>query len=484
MPTRLSAVKAVTYFSFMEKGPNRLSGRSHTHDDSCEILWLCEGEGSMMIGDRLYPMRKNAVYLIGAREVHSAVPTGDGASYLRTAVGVNERFLTELASLGGFEAEVNALFARRCIPCGTKAQMLEKEFQTLARALHPERAEPRVPAPSEPPNPHISALSEPSHPHVSVLSELPNPHVSVPSEPSNPHVSALSEPSDPCVSAPSELPNPVVPVLSELPNPHISVPSEPPNPHISVLSELPNPCVSAPSELPNPHISAPSEPSNPRVPASSEPSNPRVSASSEPSNPHISVLSELPNPHISVPSGLPNPVVSAQSAASLPDAQSDFPDGEPDGKNALIITSCLLDLLRILSGCAEPSEKTEDPPDDPADPPVELPEKRLPIAETLRFIDENLGEPLTLDLLSSRVYLSKTYFCRLFRESTRMSPMTYITARRISLAKKLLLESGLSVSETALAAGFGSFSNFSNMFRKSEGVTPREYVKRRRSPPA
>lgn len=94
------------------------------------------------------------------------------------------------------------------------------------------------------------------------------------------------------------------------------------------------------------------------------------------------------------------------------------------------------------------------------------------ITSAMEYIEENLGEHITLDELCGRAHLSKYYFCRLFHETARMSPMNYLLARRISAAKERLLYSDMSISEIALNSGFHSFSNFSNMFKKSSGMTP------------
>ena len=82
------------------------------------------------------------------------------------------------------------------------------------------------------------------------------------------------------------------------------------------------------------------------------------------------------------------------------------------------------------------------------------------IAKALNYIDDNITKPISLDELSSYVYLSKYYFCKLFLKSTQMTPLNYILARRLSIAKNLIINTDLTISEIALASGFNSFSNF------------------------
>ena len=100
------------------------------------------------------------------------------------------------------------------------------------------------------------------------------------------------------------------------------------------------------------------------------------------------------------------------------------------------------------------------------------------ISVAIKYIDEHLNEKLTVEEICEQVPLSRFYFCRLFRKNTGMSPVEYITQRRVSTAKKMILNTDMSISEIAEHVGFGSFSNFSNRFRQTEGVSPREFRKR------
>jgi len=94
------------------------------------------------------------------------------------------------------------------------------------------------------------------------------------------------------------------------------------------------------------------------------------------------------------------------------------------------------------------------------------------VSTAIDYIDRHLDEDISISEICSYVHLSKYYFCHLFKEITGMSPVKYISERRITNAKKLLISSNLSLSEIAMRSGFSSFSNFSNAFRKLEGITP------------
>lgn len=97
------------------------------------------------------------------------------------------------------------------------------------------------------------------------------------------------------------------------------------------------------------------------------------------------------------------------------------------------------------------------------------------VSAILGYINNNLYQKVTLDELSGFVHMSKYHMCRVFKETTGMTILSYILSRRISGAKKKLVYTDLPISEIALSCGFSDFSYFSKMFHMYEGVTPREF---------
>jgi AraC family transcriptional regulator len=91
------------------------------------------------------------------------------------------------------------------------------------------------------------------------------------------------------------------------------------------------------------------------------------------------------------------------------------------------------------------------------------------------YIEEHLAEPISLETLAKLVRLSPYYFCRTFKQSFGVPPHRYHSNRRIERAKELLLERKQSITDVALAVGFGETSSFSAAFRKATGVTPTDY---------
>lgn len=92
--------------------------------------------------------------------------------------------------------------------------------------------------------------------------------------------------------------------------------------------------------------------------------------------------------------------------------------------------------------------------------------------ELSNFIDENLQADLTLSALASRCFYNPSYFSRAFKERFSVSPLEYVTRKRLDAAMTLLRDSGLSVDEIAVQAGFSDRSKLYYAFSKYIGSTP------------
>ena len=98
------------------------------------------------------------------------------------------------------------------------------------------------------------------------------------------------------------------------------------------------------------------------------------------------------------------------------------------------------------------------------------------IRRAREYIHEHFANGVSLNELAEHIGLSQYYFLRVFRAEVGMPPYTYLESVRISHAQKLI-ESGRSLIETALEAGFSSQSHLTNSFKKIIGVTPGQYAK-------
>lgn len=97
------------------------------------------------------------------------------------------------------------------------------------------------------------------------------------------------------------------------------------------------------------------------------------------------------------------------------------------------------------------------------------------VTDILEYINQNIATPITIQQLAEHFYLSKSFICRIFKQSTGTTVNKYLTARRISIAKSLLSE-GKSVNDVSEQCGFLDYSTFLKSFTKTVGVSPKKYA--------
>ena len=92
-----------------------------------------------------------------------------------------------------------------------------------------------------------------------------------------------------------------------------------------------------------------------------------------------------------------------------------------------------------------------------------------------RYIDMHFKESLTLEQLAEESHMNKYYLSHAFKREYGVSPINYMISRRIEESKYLLAETDLSMSQIAQLLGFSSLSYFSQVFRRTQGFSPKEY---------
>ena len=94
-----------------------------------------------------------------------------------------------------------------------------------------------------------------------------------------------------------------------------------------------------------------------------------------------------------------------------------------------------------------------------------------------RYLDSNYSESITLDHLSALSHLNKYYLSHEFTKYYGISPMNYLSRKRIDVCKELLENTDYGISDIAHLVGFSSQSYLSQSFRKSCGMTAGTYRK-------
>ena len=102
-------------------------------------------------------------------------------------------------------------------------------------------------------------------------------------------------------------------------------------------------------------------------------------------------------------------------------------------------------------------------------------------AAVRRYIDLHFKEPLTLEQLAEEGHMNKFYLSHAFKKEYGLSPINYMISRRIDESKYLLAETDLSMSQIAQLLGFSSLSYFSQVFRRTQDISPKEYRQSQRN---
>ena len=98
------------------------------------------------------------------------------------------------------------------------------------------------------------------------------------------------------------------------------------------------------------------------------------------------------------------------------------------------------------------------------------------ITSAIEYIEQNYQMPLTVDELASHSNMSASRFFPCFKKEVGMTPFEYINRYRVNRAILLLIsDSRLSVEDISERTGFESSSYFRRVFKKTTGMSPREY---------
>lgn len=105
-----------------------------------------------------------------------------------------------------------------------------------------------------------------------------------------------------------------------------------------------------------------------------------------------------------------------------------------------------------------------------------LPKNKPSTAELTRlFVHENFREKITIKEISLALGRTKSAICPAFKEKYGITVMDYLTNLRIEEAKKMLLQTDMTVGEISDEVGFSDTSYFSKVFFKNVGLSPSQY---------
>lgn len=98
-----------------------------------------------------------------------------------------------------------------------------------------------------------------------------------------------------------------------------------------------------------------------------------------------------------------------------------------------------------------------------------------PMAEIVKYIQQHYQSEISLQEVAGRFFVSREYISRKFKQEFGINFSDYIANYRIDKSKQLMLNPHLKLSQVAEMVGFHDVKYFSKVFKKKEGLTPKEY---------
>ena len=97
------------------------------------------------------------------------------------------------------------------------------------------------------------------------------------------------------------------------------------------------------------------------------------------------------------------------------------------------------------------------------------------IENAITYMQQNYNKDLKIENISMKSFLSRNYFCKLFKECTGMTAIEYIQKLRIRKACDLLKKTDKTVLEIAEQVGYNDIKFFNEVFKRYVGKTPGAY---------
>lgn len=97
------------------------------------------------------------------------------------------------------------------------------------------------------------------------------------------------------------------------------------------------------------------------------------------------------------------------------------------------------------------------------------------VKEALSFIEQNFQNDISVEDIASFCGLNRSYFGKIFHDTTGKSPQEFLISYRMSKAGELLKLTTLSVADIGNAVGYPNQLHFSRAFKNTYGVSPRTW---------
>ena len=97
------------------------------------------------------------------------------------------------------------------------------------------------------------------------------------------------------------------------------------------------------------------------------------------------------------------------------------------------------------------------------------------IREATSFIEQNFQNDISVEDIAAFCNLNRSYFGKIFRDAVGKSPQEFLISYRMTKAAELLKLTELTIKDIGNAVGYPSQLHFSRAFKKTYGISPREW---------
>ncbi|MCD5002042.1 response regulator transcription factor [Enterococcus saccharolyticus] len=97
------------------------------------------------------------------------------------------------------------------------------------------------------------------------------------------------------------------------------------------------------------------------------------------------------------------------------------------------------------------------------------------VQKVVDYVQSDYQQDLNLKMIADELYLNVVYLGQLFKKETRYSFSQYLNHVRIRKAQQLLLNTGKTINEISEEIGYNNTNYFSKMFKKLNGITPKDF---------
>lgn len=140
------------------------------------------------------------------------------------------------------------------------------------------------------------------------------------------------------------------------------------------------------------------------------------------------------------------------------------------------------EMLRIVEEAVEDYEGKEKNPtesfvwgNDTAHTPESINRLSMMVTMIEEYIRNNYKQDISMQDAARAINYSETYFCKIFKQKYGQSFTSYLTGYRMEEAKKLLLQPTVNVRKVGETVGYADATYFARVFRRSTGMSPSEY---------